>query len=91
MHVSLEAFLILGSCKENINEEYAPFGVKIDEFSHDKRCSSMRDDIWIMQQKSKVRSDSRLLNASIFRSVPQFGIMQGSYKLRMRSVRIEDC
>jgi hypothetical protein len=70
MHPSLEAFLDLRSGKENTNEEYAPFGVKIDEFSHDKRYSTIWDDIWIMQQKNEVPSDSRLLNASIFRSIP---------------------
>jgi hypothetical protein len=41
MHPSLEAFLNLGSCKENTNEEYGPFGGKIDELSHVERCSGI--------------------------------------------------
>jgi hypothetical protein len=60
----------MGSCKENTNEEYAPFGVEIYEFIHYKRYSLIWSDIRIMQQKNKVPSDSKFLNALIVRSIP---------------------
>jgi hypothetical protein len=58
MHsLSLEAFFNLGSCKENTNEEYGPFGGKIDEFIHFKRYSLIWSDIRIMQQNNTVVSE----------------------------------